>query len=269
VLLDGLVRAGRLDEAREVLESVDANAASYNAVLRGYASAGRTQDALALRESMSDRGVTPNLVTFNTLLRACVDDPKACTQLLAAMAAAGLSPDVATTTTLITAASRGGDVSLARTLFASVPALDRDAPLYNAMLATLAFANLAAEAAELLRLMRATGTKPTVVSHGAVVAGLMRSGNLDGALAAYDVACAEGIRFDVRMFDMLIDGCLRTDRMDTLLRLCGEAQEQGVPLKTTIASALQQAKAKDERGFSVGAERLKWFLGIRSRYYEP
>jgi leucine-rich PPR motif-containing protein len=119
-LLDGLVRAGRVDEARDLLNAVpDANTVSFNVVLRGYAADGRTRDAILLLETMERRGAVPNLASYNTLLAACMDDAQACTHILSLMLQACVTPDVATTTTLIASAGRCGNVELARTLFFS------------------------------------------------------------------------------------------------------------------------------------------------------
>jgi pentatricopeptide repeat protein len=143
-----------------------------------------------------------------------------------------------------------------------LPAAERDEPLYNAMLATLSFSGLAQEARELVETMCTDGVMPTVASHGAIVAGLMRCGNVDGALAAYDAACAAGISPDVRMFDVLLDGCARAGRLETLMRLCGDAEELGIRVKS-----YKRELPKKSPGFSPGYERLKWFLGVPNSYY--
>jgi pentatricopeptide repeat domain-containing protein 1 len=291
-MLDGIQR-----------RDLKANAVTFNTLLRGYARRGRVDDALQFYTRMTKLGVQPSVVTFNTLLLACSRSGNIGTanQVLARMQALGVTPDVVTVTSLISCASRIGDVASA-SAFAS-KALNEwrlvlDAPAYNALLTCLAFANKHEEATALLARMRAAGVQPTLASFGSLVAGAARAGDLDRALAAYRDACASGIMPDVRMYDVLLDACVRAGRFEMGVDLLSDMEQRGTalpedlrgkyrrlletlaatpaPLSMRGAGRVPRRTQSGTPGGRVpvaapgsmsGIERLKWWLGLPSKYY--
>ena len=237
-LADGLVRLERFDEACALLsqmaaERVPANAVTYNTLLRGYAQRGDVQAGLELLHAMGAAGVRPSDVTFNTLLSACVraEDMGIARQVLTQMREAGHAPDAVTYTTLLTGYGRAGQVDEARAFFAellSSPMLRPDTAAFNAMLSLLAAAGEPGEDEALLSRMIADGVPADVASYGGIVAGRARRGDLDGAFAAYDSACRRGIEPDDRMFDSLLDACVRCGRFDRATSVLADMDARGV-----------------------------------------
>lgn len=309
-LMDGLVRADRLADATELLggvrnQNIRANAVMFNTLLRGHARRGRLQDAMLLLARMTKQSVKPSLVTFNTLLMACsrAGDMGAAKRVVSRMRAAGFTPNVITATTLISVASRVGDVEAASTFF--FEAVDQwrlvlDAPAYNAMLTCLAFANRPDEAAAILSRMRLAGVQPTLASFGPLIASAARAGNLDGALAAYRDACSSGLVPDVRMYDVLLDACVRSSRFEMGVDLLSDMEKRGTSLpedvrakyRRMLLSLVDTSAPLSMRGTTgrtasasrqvpsrrvvtepppsppSGVERLKWWFGLPSNYYE-
>ncbi|OMP01633.1 hypothetical protein CCACVL1_03047 [Corchorus capsularis] len=71
-LIDMYAKFGSIREARQLFDSmVEKNVVTWNAMISGYGLHGQGQDALRLFSEMSHFGVSPNGVTFLSLLYAC------------------------------------------------------------------------------------------------------------------------------------------------------------------------------------------------------
>ena len=237
-LADGLVRLERLDEARALLlqmaaEQVPANAVTYNTLLRGYAQRGEVQAGLELLGIMVSAQIRTSAVTYNTLISACVRDKDmtAARQVLEQMRRAGHAPDAVTYTTLLTGCGQLGQIDEARSFFAEMlasPELMPDVKAFNAMLTLLAAAGEPGEDEALLSRMLADGVPADIASYGGMVAGRARRGDLDGAFAAYEASCRCGVEADHRMFDALLDACVRCGRFDRATSVLADMEARGV-----------------------------------------
>ena len=111
-------------------------------------------------ESMRASGVSTTVVTYNTLIDACVsagEPTEAMFGVLSALVAAGHRPDVVTYTTLLKHFSRAGDANAARWLAREMEAdvaVAPDASAYNCLIDALVKAGEVAEAASCVRRMR-------------------------------------------------------------------------------------------------------------------
>ncbi|CAA7401701.1 unnamed protein product [Spirodela intermedia] len=71
-LIDMYAKCGRLDEARNVFDSMgERDAVAWNAMISAYGGHGRAEEALQVFEEMGRAGVSPNEVTFIAALSAC------------------------------------------------------------------------------------------------------------------------------------------------------------------------------------------------------
>ena len=78
-LVQGLSRAGKVDEAREWIRemrrrSVPPNAHTYSTIVDALVRRGDVGGAEAVVEAMREDGVEPTAVTYNTLLKSCVSN---------------------------------------------------------------------------------------------------------------------------------------------------------------------------------------------------
>ncbi len=291
-LADGLIRMERLDEARALLvqmaaERVPPNAVTYNTLLRGYAQRGEVQAGLELLSTMSAARVRTSAVTYNTLIAAYVSDQDmaGAHRLLVQMREAGHAPDEVTFTTLLTGCGRLGQVEAAREFFAEMlasPSVRPDTAAFNAMLSLLAAAGEPGEDDALLSRMLADSVPIDVASYGGVVAGRARRGDLDGAFAAYDAACRAGVEPDGRLFDSLLDACVRCGRFDRATSVLADMDARGIaPDRLKYRRLLQElyrpkpsrrgstqglgrrrGSVDASRQIAIELERFKFWLGL-------
>lgn len=121
IVLGTCVSAGKASEAEALLEQFlvrdnsIVDVISYNTVVKGYAQAGEFGRAIAILEKMSDRipPVTPNLITFNTIMDAAVRAKQTdeAWKVLAEMRRQGLTPDKYSCSILVKGLVQNGEGS--------------------------------------------------------------------------------------------------------------------------------------------------------------
>merc|ERR1719247_3272281 len=105
---------------------------TYNTLLKGEAQAGAWDAVRKLLAEMTER-VTPNHVTFNTLLHACVAQKASPWAFVTAMEQQGLAPDAITVTTLLRAVAGPADAAHLRRCLTYVEAVSgTDDALFDA-----------------------------------------------------------------------------------------------------------------------------------------
>jgi len=143
-------------------------------------------------ESMRAAGIETTVVTYNTLIDACVkngEPTEAAMGVLSALVAAGHRPDVVTYTTLLKHFGEKGDVAAARWLMGEMrsdPGTSPDATAINCLVDALCRRGLFAEAHREVAAMVADGLAPDLNTYGAFMDGFARVGDVHGARALYD-----------------------------------------------------------------------------------
>ena len=74
VLIDGLCKGGRLNDAWEIFQYLLAkgfqvDAQTYTVMVHGFCTEGLLDEAIALLDKMEENGLVPDFVTFNVVLR--------------------------------------------------------------------------------------------------------------------------------------------------------------------------------------------------------
>lgn len=142
-------------------------------------------------ESMRAAGVDTTVVTYNTLIDACIkngEPTEATMGVLGALVAAGHRPDVVTYTTLLKQFGKDGDVVAARWLMGEMrndPGVRTDATAFNCLVDALCRKGLFAEAFGQVLAMIESGLTPDLNTFGAFMDGYARCGDVDGARALY------------------------------------------------------------------------------------
>jgi pentatricopeptide repeat protein len=103
-----------LDKASELFEEmpsndVEWNVYSFTALINAYGRNGQYEASLHLLARMKRERVTPNLITYNTVINACAKgglDWEGLLGLFAQMRHEGIQPDIITYNTLLSACSR-------------------------------------------------------------------------------------------------------------------------------------------------------------------
>ncbi|MED6166893.1 hypothetical protein PIB30_113787, partial [Stylosanthes scabra] len=80
-LVDGLCKASRVKQARELLDTMFAhgcepNQTVYDALIDGFCKAGKLEDAQEVFAKMMERGYSPNLYTYSSLIDCLFKDKR-------------------------------------------------------------------------------------------------------------------------------------------------------------------------------------------------
>lgn len=158
----------------------------------GNADRANLERARRVLESMRAAGIETTVVTYNTLIDACVkngEPTEAAMGVLSALVAAGHRPDVVTYTTLLKHFGKEGDVAAARWLMGEMRSdagTQPDATAINCLVDALCRRGLFAEAHREVAAMVADGLAPDLNTYGAFMDGFARLGDVHGARALYD-----------------------------------------------------------------------------------
>ena len=147
---------------------------------------------------MREFGVATTVVTFNTLIDACVDAGEPTEQMfgiLSNLIAAGHRPDVVTYTTLLKHFSREGDVVAARWLMREMETDSRvvvDLSAFNALIDAFTRKGLTREAVDTVAKMKTAGHVPDAATYGALLDGFARVGDGVSASRLYHALKGKG-----------------------------------------------------------------------------
>ncbi|XP_016200095.1 pentatricopeptide repeat-containing protein At3g60050-like [Arachis ipaensis] len=78
ILIDGLCKSGRLENAKEIFQDLSIkgyhlNTRIYNVMINGLCKEGLLHEALALKLEMEDNGCSLDAVTYETTIRALLE----------------------------------------------------------------------------------------------------------------------------------------------------------------------------------------------------
>ena len=77
ILIDGLCKGGRLNDAWEIFQYLlsngyQLNGHTYTAMIHGFCKEGLLDEAISLLDKMEENGCAPNFVTFKVVLHRCL-----------------------------------------------------------------------------------------------------------------------------------------------------------------------------------------------------
>ncbi|XP_057826506.2 pentatricopeptide repeat-containing protein At1g09410, mitochondrial [Cryptomeria japonica] len=164
-MIAGYVQNGVLDEASRLFKEMpQRDVVSWNVMIAGYAQNGLAEKALETFKHMQLEGVKPDSATFAGLLPACakmgaLEQGKDVHQRIIE---SGFLSDVIVASALVDMYAKCGSIQKAREMFDK--ASQRDAVLWNVMIAGYAVHGFHKEALKLFELMKLSGTYPDQVS---------------------------------------------------------------------------------------------------------
>lgn len=217
-LLDMYAKAGQIKEAREIFECLpERDVVSCTAIIAGYAQLGLDEEALEMFHRLQSEGMSPNYVTYASLLTALsglalLDHGK---QAHCHVLRRELPFYAVLQNSLIDMYSKCGNLSYARRLFDNMP--ERTAISWNAMLVGYSKHGLGREVLELFRLMRdEKRVKPDAVTLLAVLSGCSHGRMEDTGLNIFDgmVAGEYGIKPGTEHYGCIVDMLGRAGRID-------------------------------------------------------
>ncbi|KDP20834.1 hypothetical protein JCGZ_21305 [Jatropha curcas] len=196
--VDGLFR-----ELSQKLK-IEPGLASYNIVIKAFCQMGSLDSAMSLLDEMEDKGVHPNLVTFNTLLYGLYKNGR----------------------------FEDGDWIWSLMAFENIP----DIRSYNAKLLGLALEKGTNDAVKLVEEMKIKGIKPDVSSFNALIKGFVKEENLEQAKHWYYEIGNSDCEPDILTFRTLISfACEKDD-----LKFAFELSKKIISRKCAVNKALLQ-----------------------------
>ncbi|KAL3645122.1 hypothetical protein CASFOL_010302 [Castilleja foliolosa] len=161
-LLDGYIKLGNLDPAREIFDSLDdRDVVTWTAMIVGYAQNGYNNDAMELFRSLVEKGPVPNSYTLATMLSvsSSLASLNHGEQIHGYALKLGEVLSVSVSNALINMYSRSGNINCAKKSFALIQQR-RDPISWTSMIIALAQHGFAEEALQLFEEMMLVDIKP-------------------------------------------------------------------------------------------------------------
>nr|UPT49276.1 pentatricopeptide repeat protein AaPPR121 [Agave angustifolia] len=195
-LVDGLCKAHKVVEARDLLEAMssagcDPNHVVYDALIDGFCKVGKLDDAQDIFVTMSKRGYSPSVYTYSSLLDRLFKDG------------------------MLDRAKKVLTVMLENSCFPNVIT-------YTEMIDGLCKLGKTEEAYKLLAMMEEKGCKPNVVTFTAMIDGYGKAGKVNMCLELFKQMTTKGCAPNFITYRVLINHCCRAGLLDEAHKLLEE-----------------------------------------------
>jgi len=195
-LVDGLCKANRVKEARELLDTMSSNGCEpnqivYDALIDGFCKTGELESAREVFVKMSERGYIPNLYTYSSLINSLFKEKRLdlVLKVLSKMLENSCTPNVV---------------------------------IYTEMIDGLCKVGKTDEAYKLMLKMEEVGCYPNVVTYTAMIDGFGKLGKIEQCLELYTGMCSKGCAPNFITYRVLINHCCSTGHLDEAHRLLDE-----------------------------------------------
>lgn len=226
-------RCDSLEDARMVFDGMgNRNEVSWNAMIAIYEQAGQAEAALELFDRMQHDNVSPDYVTFVTVLSACITQSALVEGKIvhAHILESGCSADVVLNTSIINMYGKSGSLEDARRMFDKMQ--ERSVVSWNTMIAVYAQHGLAVGALGVFSQMQADGVMPNKVTFVNILGACSHSGFFAEAHQYFKSMMENhSISLAVDHFVCLVDLFGRAGRLD-------EAEDimNGMPVQPSAVS---------------------------------
>lgn len=198
-LVDGLCKANKVTEARELLDTMSSHGCEpnhivYDAVIDGFCKIGKLQDAQEVFAKMSERGYSPNLYTYSSLIDCLFKDNRLdlVLKVLSKMLESSCTPNVV---------------------------------IYTEMVDGLCKVGKTDEAYKLMLKMEEKGCNPNVVTYTAMIDGFGKLGKIEQCLELYRDMCSKGCAPNFITYRVLINHCCSNGLLDEAYKLLDEMKQ--------------------------------------------
>jgi len=201
-LMDALVREGDMEKAASIfqdmnLKGVTPDLISYATLIKGHCAQGCLDQGLQLLGLMQRRGISPDAIVFNSILNGCAHkEMRTLTeQVLKDMENAGIAPSNFTVSILVKLYGRCSDLNAAFQVVETYPTKYKfklNAQVYTCLMSAC-----------------------------------IANGTLPRALEVYTSMVEAGCAPDAKMYQTLLNGCIRHGDLDVADRLIKDALQQG------------------------------------------
>ncbi len=204
------------------------------------------QDAIRLLNNLTDAGIPPDVIIYNTVISACEKGGKAeeALEIFKAIPV-GIKPDVITYSAVISACEKGGKTEEALEIFNKMP--DAGIPpnkiTYSAVISACKKGGKAEEALEIFNKMLDAGIKPSVITYSAVISACEKGGKAEEALEIFK-ATPVGITPDVIIYNAVISACEKGGKAEEALEIFNKMPDAGITPNVITYSAIISACEK-------------------------
>ncbi|PQM41758.1 pentatricopeptide repeat-containing protein [Prunus yedoensis var. nudiflora] len=209
IMVKGLCKAGKVEEGRKLIEdrwgqSCVPNVVFYNTLIDGYCKKGDVENANQLFKQLKLKGFLPTLETYGAMINGYCKEGnfKAIDRLLMEMKERGLTINVQVHNSIVDARCKHGS---------SAKGVDS---------------------------ITERGHKPDLVSYGALIHGLVVSGEVDTALTVRDRMMENGVVPDAGIFNVLMSGLCKRGRLSTAKLLLDQMLDQNIPPDAFVYATL-------------------------------
>ncbi|KAF2582854.1 hypothetical protein F2Q70_00007934 [Brassica cretica] len=216
-LLAGYGKAGEVDEARRLLETMPCwvrDVVSWTCVISAYAKKGRASEAIEVFQRMVMENVEPDEVTLLAALSACADlgSLELGERICSYVDHRGMKRGVSLSNALIDMYAKSGDIKKALEEFERVS--DRNVVTWTTLITGLATHGLGGEALTMFNRMVKAGVEPNSVTFIAVLSACSHVGLVDlGKRFFTSMRSDYGIEPNIEHFGCLIDLLGRAGRL--------------------------------------------------------
>ncbi|KAK6156246.1 hypothetical protein DH2020_010494 [Rehmannia glutinosa] len=260
-LLKGLFRENRINEAQELFRKIlregmcELSVVTYGTVIDGLCKAGNTAMAIELLKSngkrefsvidglckdrvidsavklfaeMTEKGITPNIVTYNILVCGFCNLGRwrEVKMFLKEMMDCKICPDVRTFSTLIDALCKEGLVDEAKDILHLM--MERNVVpnvvSYTALMDGYCLQGRMIEARNVFDSMASTNTAPNINSFNILINGYCKKMKIDDAVHLFREMRLKGLTPDIVTYSTLLQGLFRVGRCSYALKLFDELQ---------------------------------------------
>jgi pentatricopeptide repeat protein len=292
-VVSALAAAGDMARAHAVLDEmaaagVPANRVTYNILLKGYCQQLQISKARELfQEMVTDAGIQPGVVTYNTLMDGCVltDDSTGALAFFNEMRSRGIAPTTVSYTTLMKAFAMSGQPKMAHKVFEEMerdPRVAVDRAAWNMLVEGYCRLGLVETAKQVVERMKERGVQPDVATYGSLAKGIAVARKPGEALVLWNEVqerCLE--EADEELLGALADVCVRAAFFKKALEIVACMEQKGIaPNKTRYrkmyiemhsrmftSKHASQARQDRRRERKRAAEAFKFWLGLPNSYY--
>lgn len=198
-LVDGLCKAHKVTEARDLLDAMskegcEPNHIVYDALIDGFCKTGKLDEAEEVLTKMSEQGYGPNVVTYSSFIDRMFKDKRLdiAVKVLSKMIENSCAPNVVVYTVMIDGLCKAGKTD---------------------------------EAQKLMLMMGKKGCQPNVVTYTAMIDGLGKAGKVRRCLELFKEMGAKGCAPNFVTYRVLINHCCAVGLLDEAQALLEEMKQ--------------------------------------------
>ncbi|XP_065877198.1 pentatricopeptide repeat-containing protein At3g13150-like [Euphorbia lathyris] len=255
ILLYG--RAGMFEHAHKLFDEMtelkcERTVRSFNALLSACIDAGKYDKLEEILRDFPDKlGITPDVISFNTLIKGYFEMGKQDSALLVLdeMEKRGMEPDLITFNTLLNGFYGGGNLEQGEEIWGLMESKNivPNVRSYNSRLRGLVSQKRMTEAVELFGEMEEKGVQPDVISFNAVITGFCVDDDVEKVYYWYLKLRGSGYIPDRVTYVTLIPFFCRKDDFSTAHELCIEIINQGLPVRSTLFQPVVNGLVKQSK----------------------